>query len=142
MGAPMKKITFLGGVLAFVGIATWFYLSVFSVRAQLSKQGIDYDEDSTVFASPTLTEFTCWYDHEGTRYDGPSITGTLLEVADPHATTEGTFRFTVRSKTFKTYSVQVELTKPPEGDRAFRVLDHDSSMLNVRYPQQGIAGAP
>ncbi len=138
----MKKITFFGGVLAFVGFTTWFYLAFFSVRAQLSKQGVGYDEDSTVFASPTLTEFTCWYDHQGKRYDGPSITGTLLEVVEPRTTTEGSFRFTVRSKTFKTYSVQVELTNPPEGDRAFLVLDSDSSMLNVHYPPQGIAGAP
>lgn len=102
----------------------------------------EYDDDSTVFASPTLKEFTCSRIINGKNYSGPSVIGTMLRVETPILTEQGILQFTVRAWPNKTYFADIELLQEPIGNQAFRVVNSDSSMLNIHYPEQGIIGAP
>jgi len=106
------------------------------------RHGVTYDEDSTAFASPTLKEFSCFRVINGAKYKGPSVIGSMLEIEAPITSDQGTVQFRVRAKPYKTYFADIELLSQPVGDQAFKVLNSESSMLNIRYPEQGITGAP
>lgn len=129
-------------VVLMVGSLIWVFSMLFSVRYQLAKQEIEYNESSTSFASPTLTEFTCWYEVNGKVVHGPRITGTLLSVEDPGFTEEGVFCFTVRSKTFRDYHVQIEFDSELGEDHAFHVVNAATSGLSIHFPNEGLIGSP
>lgn len=128
-------------IVLIVGSLIWVLSMLFSVRSQLAKQGIQFSA-STSFASPTLTEFTCRYEGDGKVIQGPRITGTSLSVENPGFTEEGVFRFTVRSRTFRDYHVQIEFDPELGEDHAFHVVNAATSGLSIDFPKEGLIGSP
>jgi len=129
-------------IFAAIALSAFIYSFWFSPRALLKKYGVTYDDDSTAFASSSLMKFTCFRIINGKKYEGPSVIGTMLEVEAPSSKEQVTPHFRVRSSAFKTYFVDIELLPQPNGNQAFRVVNSDSSMLDIHYLEQGITGAP
>lgn len=102
----------------------------------MNKAGIYYSIDSSKFGNTSLNEFTCYYDNLGSRYEGPSIIGTDIEVFEAGYTESGIFRFTVKSRSHSSHSVQIELLNSPKGSQAFQVITVDNKLFNITYAPQ------
>ena len=142
MNIRLSKRHRLIAALLLALLAAFIYYRYYTARGVLARYGVHFDDDAAPFESPNLNEVLFSFEDSHHRLPGPSVVGDLLSVERPYRTADGHLEFAVQSETRRSGRIRIQLLSPPEGDRAFHVVDADTSPLSVTYAPQKLQGPP